>query len=394
MDWQDTPFTLPLLVAATVSAALALYAWRRRSAPGGLPFIGLMLAIAVWSLGYALELAGADLVTKLFWARAQYLGIVLVPVAWLAFALQYTDRSRWLTHRRLLLMVLVPLLTLLLAWTNDVHHLIWSRADLYRHGAFSVLALTYGPMFWVFAAYTYLALLLGSFLLLQSLFYAPRLVRWQTIALLIAVLAPWGGNLLYLSGLNPFGYLDLTPFAFTLSGLALAWGIFHLRLLDIVPVARDTVIESMSDGVIVLDGQGRIVDLNPAAARLVGRTAGQVVGQPVRQALAALPTLALRCQEAAETQEEIILGEGQAQRTLDVSLSPLRDRRGRLTGRLIVLRDVTGRQEALEEIRTLKEFNEGLVQNMAEGIAVEDAEGFSPSSTRPRRTCWATPSRN
>jgi len=359
MNWQATPLALPFFLATGVSAALALYAWRRRPAPGALPFVGLMLAVATWSLGYALELAGADLAIKLVWAKAQYLGIVSVPVAWLVFALQYTGRSPWLKRRGLLLLMIVPLVTLTLVWTNDVHHLIWSSTNLHPRGAFSILALSYGPMFWVFAAYTYVALLLGSFLLLLALFYAPRLVRRQVTALLIAVLAPCAANLLYLSDLNPLDHLELTPLAFTLSGLAIAWGLFRLRLLDVVPVARDAVIESMGEGVIALDGQGCIADLNPAAERLLGCTTAKIVGQPAHLALTALPALAQRCRDLATTQEEITVGEGEAQRRLVSSVSPLRDRRGRLMGHLVVLRDITERkQAAIEQDATLAALEE------------------------------------
>jgi len=139
MYWQDTPYTLPLLGAAAVSAALAFYAWRRRSAPGVRPFIVLLLGVAVWSLGYALELASANLPAKLFWARLQYLGIIPVPAAWLAFVLQYTNRARWLTRRNLFLLALPSLVTLFLAYSNDLHHLIWTSTRQDTSGPFSLM---------------------------------------------------------------------------------------------------------------------------------------------------------------------------------------------------------------------------------------------------------------
>jgi len=359
MHWQFTPYTLPLLIAAAISAAVALSAWRRRSAPGAKALALLMLAVAEWSLGYALELGSADLPTKVFWARVQYLGIVILPVTWLAFALHYAAREQWLTTPKLALLAIEPLVVLRLVWTNDAHGLIWSSVKLDTSGSFSVLGLTYGVGFWGHVACSYLLLLLATFLLIQAVIRSPHLYRGQAGALLVGALAPWVGNALYLSGLSPFPYLDLTPFAFTLTGLAMVWGLSRFRLLDIVPVARDTVIEGMSDGVIVLDGQDRIVDLNPAAQQVIGRAATEIIGQPAAQVLSDWPdsstelakVLVERYRDVTEAHPEIVLGEGETQCNYDLRISPLHDRRGRLTGRLVVLRDITERKRAEEALR-------------------------------------------
>ena len=126
MHWQSTPYALPLLIATAISAAVAIYAWQRRSASGAKALALLMLAVAEWSLGYALELGSADLPTKIFWAKVQYLGIVILPLAWLAFALHYAAREQWLTIPKLALLAIEPLVVLRLVWTNEAHGLIWS----------------------------------------------------------------------------------------------------------------------------------------------------------------------------------------------------------------------------------------------------------------------------
>ena len=369
MYWQLTPYTLLLLAAAAISAALALFAWRRHSAPGAMPLALLMLAVAVWSLGYALELGSADLPTQVFWAKVEYLGIVSVPVMWLAFVLQYSGREKWLTRRNRVLLAIIPLVTLLLVWTNDTHGLIWSNIGQDTSSPFLVLDLTYGAGFWINWVYSYLLLLLGTLLLIQTLLRSLYLYRGQLIALLIGALAPWIGNALYVSGLNPFPHLDLTPFAFTLSGLAVAWGLFRYRLLDIVPVARDAVVEGMSDGVIVLDAQNRIVDLNPAAQRIIGRPRAGVIGQPAPQVLSDQPDLIERYLDVAEAQAEIVLGEGEAQRVYDLRISPLHSQRGRPTGRLVVLRDITERKQAEKEIRWRAEMMAALHETALDLVA-------------------------
>jgi PAS domain S-box-containing protein len=380
MNWQHTPYVIPLVIAAAITIALAVSAWQRRPAPGASAFVWLMLAVAEWSLAYALRLASADLEGKLFWAKVRYLGIVIVPTAWLVFALQQTGRERWLTRCNLALLAIEPLSTLLLVWTNDWHRLYWRSISLNEEGSFVTFSSTHGVVFWGHAAYSYLLLLLGTFLLIQSLVRSPRLYRGQAIAMLVGALAPLVGDIVSTLGSSPFPHLDLTPFAFTLTGLAMTWGLFRFRLLDIVPVARDAVIESMRDGVIVLDAQNRIVDLNPAGQSILDCTASDAIGQPARQILSERPDLVERYRDVTEAHAEVSVGEGEVQRTFDLRISPVRDGRGRLTGRLIVLRDVTERKRAEEELHRAKEAAEATNRAKSEFVSLVSHELRIPMS--------------
>jgi PAS domain S-box-containing protein len=179
-------------------------------------------------------------------------------------------------------------------------------------------------------------------------------------------LAPLTANALSIFNLIPLQGIDLTPFAFVITGLAMAWGLFRYQLLDVVPVARDTIIENMRDSVIVLDAQKRIVDLNPAAQKLLGRPASQVIGHSSREVLAAWPALAEYAQDIIETHAEIAVDKGGAQRFFDLRISPLRGLRGGSAGRLIVLRDITARKRAESELKAT-------LESIADGVIVFDA---------------------
>jgi PAS domain S-box-containing protein len=369
-------YVLPLVLVASISAALGIFAWRRRSAPGVLSFALLMAAVTLWSVGYALELVSMEQQTKIMLAKVQYLGIVAVPVLWLIFALQYTQRQRWLTRRTLALLTIVPLIIILLVWTNEAHYLIWNTISLKRYGSLSLLDFTYGVGFWINAAYSYLLLLLGTLTLIQPLMRSLDLYRRQTIALLLGASAPWVGNALYIFDLSPWPGLDLTPFAFTFSGLVFAWGLFRWHLLDIGPVARDAVIESMSDGVIVLDAHGRIVDLNPAAQRILGHSAADVIGQPATDVFAEHAGLLagyrqiIEAREATEARAEVVLHASEQQHFFDLHSSPLYDRKHRI-GDVLVLSNVTERKRA-EEARA-QFIQEQLARAQAEeGIRMRD----------------------
>lgn len=361
MTWQDAPYPLLLLLAFMLAFSLARYAYQRRPSPGAAPLALLMAAAAQWSLTYAFELSSVTLQAKLFWAKVEYLGIVILPVAWLLFALAYTGRNRWLTPSRLTLGLIIPLLTLVSAWTNDYHALLWSSVALDLSTPISVLDLSYGPVFWLHAAYAYLLLLLGSGFLLLDIFQRATLYRWQTTAVLAGLLFPWASNILYLSGRSPVPYLDLTPFTFTLSGTLLAWALVRFHLLDLVPIAREAVIESMPDAVLALDETGRIVYLNHTARALL-EPGQEPIGLPVEQLLP-LHLQSVWARDEHEGPMVLALSGGERYFELSVASSL---RFGAQSGTVLVLRDITQRQKAEEALRLSEEQFRQLAENVQE----------------------------
>lgn len=374
MRWQYTPHILPLVAAGLVSVLLAVHAWARRKTQGAIALSVLMVAVAWWSLWYAVELASADLGAKILWAKVQYPGIITTSVAWLVFVLQYTGHGRWLTRRNLVLLSVVPAVTVGLAWTNEAHGLVWQDVNLVQtQSGFYGWDAVYGCAFWVHLAYAYGALLLSGLLLLRTAIRSSRPYRGQAALLLIAAVLPWLGNALSILGAVPVP-IDWTPLGFALGGLIVTLALFRFRLLDIVPVARDVVVESMADGVIVVDDSDRVVDLNPAAQVILGCEASQVVGTSLDIALKAHPDLLERYRGPADADTEVpvrVRPSGEDRKTTGVTdseerhytlrVSPLYSRAGRLTGRLLVLRDVTERWRAEEALRSQNELFEGLV---------------------------------
>jgi PAS domain S-box-containing protein len=358
MQWQFTPYVIPLILSTVVSIWLAITAWRRRSISGALPFALLMLGVAEWSLTYTLELGSPDLSAAVYWDNSTWLGIVIVPAAWFAFALQYTDRGHWLTRRTVVLLTIQPLITLVLVWTNPLHGLVYSSVSLGTSHGLSAPVFTDALWYWITIAYSYLLILLGTLLIIsfiRTLVGGASLYRWQAIAMLTAVFVPWLGNAVTVSGLNPIPTLDLTPLAFTVTGVAMAWGLFRYRMLDLAPVARNAVVESMSDAVIVLDQHNRITDLNPAAQHLLGHPLSELIGQPAAQVASAWSDQTERFRGTTEAHEEIVLTVDGMPHSFDLRISPLSDRRGSLAGRLIVLRDITERKQAMDALEQARE---------------------------------------
>jgi len=348
-------------MATGISAGLAFYSWKRRPAVGATSFTLFTLGVAGWSLVYALRLGSVDLVTKLFWAKARYLAILVVPTAWLVFVLQYTGHEKWLTVRNRILLLIEPLVVLLLVWTNDWHGLYWNDIKVVPSGSLHVWDADRGVLFVIHVIYTYSLLSFGTYLLFQAFVRSSHLYRGQVgILLLVSALVPFGGDVLSTLGLNPLP-LDLTPFAFTITGVAMAWGISRFGLLDIVPLARSAVVDSLSGGVLVLDVQNRIVDINPAAQNIIGCPASEVMGQPITQILVNRPDLIESYLDVTEAHAEITLGQGETRRDYELYISPLHERHGRFSGRLIVLYDITERKQAGASLMAQKRLFESLV---------------------------------
>lgn len=360
MNWHYTFHICLLIVSASISTILAFYVWRKRSGSGSIPFVCFLLAGAEWSLASILIVLAGSLEAKVFWTNVQYLGAVAVPALWLLFSLQYTGHTdKWFVGRYPALLAIEPVAMLALVWTNPWHRLVQSSIRLDTAGPFPALATTQGPAFWLHIAYAYTLLALGSLLIIR---HTSQLRREQVSILLTGILTPWIVNLIYLLQLVPF---DPTPVAFTMSGLAFAWGLLRYQLLDEVPTAHDTIIQSIRDAIIVLDTQNRMVEINPAARRLAGLDMYEAIGQPIAQVFN-WPELT-DLENAKVSQVETSLTNGKGETYFDIQLSPLYQGQN-LVGHLAVLRDITERKRAERERERLIEELDAFAHTVAHDL--------------------------
>ncbi|HMQ35841.1 MAG TPA: histidine kinase N-terminal 7TM domain-containing protein, partial [Chloroflexaceae bacterium] len=267
--------------------------------------------------------------------------------------LLYGGRGRWLSARALALPVALQLVALLALLTNERHHLFWPPLELRYNAAEGLydLAGGFGPIWYSHALVSYGLIAVGTAAVFRSLLRSPPLYRRQALALLVGVLLPWVASVAFVTGNSPLPHVDPTPIAFAFTGVALWVGIARFQMLDLVPAARDAVIESMGDAVIVLDAQRRVVDANPAALRLAGRAAPEVIGRTVLELLPGHEELVARLRLLETVSAEIALERGRGPEPFDVRVSSLKDRRGRITGRLIVARDISAQKRVEAELQ-------------------------------------------
>ena len=327
-------------------AALAVYVAWRRGAVAGASLSVVLAAAAAWGVAYALELSANDLGTKGLWGDLKWVGICVLPPAWLVFVLQYTGRTRPVTRRLLLLLCLEPVAVLALLADPGTHDLVRSYA---AGSAGDPLPLVVaGPVFWVHMVYANALLLVATGLFLASMVRLSRTYRRTATLLVAAALLPWGANLLYNFGVGRLAEIDLTPFAFTLTGGVLVWGLFRQRLLNLSPLARGVIVETMADAVFVLDAFGRLTDANPSGTRLLGRPRAELTGRTFDDLLPELSDGPVRGPGGRLT-----IGEGDERRAYDVRRQALADRGGRPAGELVVLRDITDVVAAADHLQAL-----------------------------------------
>ncbi len=352
MDPIVTSYTIIMIVAAMICMVIIVYVWpNRRKNSETLPLLLLLVGITEWICAALLGILDPNLLHKIFWAKIEYIGVVSVPLAVLIFVLHHSGNQQWLSIRRLAWLAAIPAITLLLAWTNEFHGLIWARYIPYSQGGLAFSDKTYGPAFWVYWGYSYLLLLAATVLTVRAMLASPRIFRWQSVLVAVGILAPWAANLLYILHIDPIKNLDLTPLAFGITGVALAFGMFRWQLFDIKPFAQAAVITGMADGLMILDNQGRVLDVNPAAQAILSQQAQTLIGKPMEEIIANRLAPEERSRWMIEKGLEIRLLSGNEPRDYELSDSPFYEKGGSLGGRIIFLHDITKRKRLEESLR-------------------------------------------
>jgi len=373
---QYTAYLILAPLAAIVSVGVLLYAWRYKVSQEMPALRWLMFTIVGWLTCNILDLATPTEAGTILWAKMGYLFVTSTALTWLRFALRYTDQHKWLKAARFAWFCIIPLISIIIVFTNEMHGLMWKTYTFLPVGSALAIHITrHGFWFYVNVFNEYLLVLIGAILIIRQSFQSFNLYRQQTIWLVIGALMPIVGNMIYVFKLIPGLQQDYTSVMFALGGIAFSIGMSRHHLFDLQPVARDAVIDNMQDAMFALDIQNRLVDLNPAALAILGVEANAVLGQPAEQVFGRWPDLVAQFQDTSEIQTDITAEYGQQKRHFDMRIWPLRNRRQRTTGRLIVVRDITERKatevalrERSAELEILNEQLDAFAHTVAHDI--------------------------
>lgn len=370
MAWQFHPLVIPLLVGAVLMGVVFAIGVMRRKTPGALPLALLSLALGIYTLGYAGELGSQSVNVTLTWLKIEYLGVVFLgPLTFLTI-LDFTEGRRYIAPSNLLILLAIPIVTLLLALTAEYHNWIWQDLQLEQYDDLKLASFTPGIWYLLDTGYTLLLLAATLVLLLRRIRQSTeRLYRRQALTMLVAVSLPVLVYAIYLIDILPIP-LDINPFMGVAMAMLLTWAMFEQQLFDVAPIARETLLNGLPDGVIVVDVQNRIIEINPAARRWLGlESYTNVAGQPLQRIMQNYPHLLQRFGTVAEAKTEVQIEVYGRPLTFDLRITPLYDYRQQLRGRLIVLTNITARvnaeqalQASYERILHLREIDAALGQ--------------------------------
>jgi len=365
MNLVYNPYAVPLFLTAALLLGFAVAAWRQHGTRGERPFALFMLVLTLWIVGYAFELMSPSLPGKMLWIRLEYIGISLVAVLWLVFILNYTGRIQRIQPVFLRALFIIPTLTILFVMTSTSHSLMYAEIGLSNDIPVPIFAPQYGPWFWIHVAYSYIVLLGASIVLIHSFLRSSGVLRGQLGFALIALIISWSGSVLYMVGIRPAG-LDLTPYAFSLASIPIAWSLFRFRLLDVAPIARETVFQSLQDPVLIVDTHQRIIDANTATSVLLGLSQSDLFS---KQLESVLPSVAasLALQPVDDTTSRTSLELGSPARFFEANLS-IFSQDGSPVGTIIVLHDVTEQREADRHLRESEARYRAIVEDQNELI--------------------------
>ncbi len=312
-----------------------------------------MVAVAEWSVGDALHWSAGTLNTKIAWAQLQYVGITSVPPLWLMFVARYTGAGWVERGSRIATIWIVPVFTLMLALTAPNHRMLWQDIEVTPDGR---ALYTHGWAFYLIVGYSYLLLVAATLHLIRAARRSP-LYRGQLSMLLVAAAVPWAGNLVYVTGPDVLGGVDPTPISFAVSGAITTWVLYRRDLFELVPVARDLVLDSLDEGVLVLDSAGRLLDVNAPAAALASGTTPWLG----RQAVDLFPFLKGTAVEAPFTGISFSGGDARTGKQYDVVITEVRPSLLSPAAWLVVLRDVTEQRRAAAEREALDRLKRDVV---------------------------------
>ncbi|WHY99989.1 histidine kinase N-terminal 7TM domain-containing diguanylate cyclase [Peribacillus simplex] len=276
-------YILVVIMAGVLSLFLCLFAQLRiKDAPGAKPYILVTLLSSIFTFSYAFELSSTSLEQIIFWLRVEYLALPFIPVFLLLMCLEYVGQRIKKVWQYALF--IIPFITIFMHYTNDLHHLYYKSMELRSDSPFPIIKLVGGPWFYVHSLFLFLCVMLSIIILLKQVKKSSSRFRMQISMMVAGLIIPIMANYYYINGLSSYG-IDLGPVSMSITFIFHGAALLTFQMFNVAPIARETVFESMKEGVIVLNQQGLIVDYNHGMRKVIPMLDEHSIGKSITSLL-------------------------------------------------------------------------------------------------------------
>lgn len=342
-------FVLYCFLSFGISSTMSYLFWKRRSSPGAFIISILMLLEVSWTFFSMLADFSSDLDRKMLYDNITFIPASVIPVLWFLFAIQYTRQDRLFKMRSYLVLFIIPICTVLIVSYAPLRHIFATRtySIAIPNSMISTIKYDISLWYWVHMGYAYLLVLSGVAMMLVRSFHYYQIYKKQTLFMLAALFVSFSGDIIYQLGIGPFDNIYMTPFTFSIGGMLLFVGMFRYKAMDLVPVAREAIIEYMEDVILVLDSQNRIIDINRSGLKLFDLKQKDLIGQPVA-------TLFHDETLLAKPLSELELICNHEKRHYQLKVSPLYSKNKTMVGSFMVLTDIHEQKETMEKLENAR----------------------------------------
>ncbi|MGF7118779.1 histidine kinase N-terminal 7TM domain-containing protein [Methanobacterium oryzae] len=361
MNEQYLIYAAGFAITFLVSFILVVYGFKKRSIQLHTFFILALLSICVWSFGSLMEFISPDITSKILWAKFSWIGITTVSPFLFLFVLSYGKHEKLLKKPYIVLLLVMPSLITILAFTNELHHLIWANIIPVSTNLGVILVYKHGLAVWLNLLYSYPLLIIGMVLMVYMFINSSKVYKLQVAAVLIGIATPLILNIIYLGRISPV-LVDLTPIAFGITSIFAAIGVFRFDLLNILPVAHSKLFKNMTNGFLVFDNDDRLLEINSKGQEIFKITSDSI-GSKFNDIFGKYEKLTSFYRES-ENNAELLINN----KWFNLQKTPLYDKENISYGHLIIITDIDKHKKSEADLKENQRMLKTLISNLP-GVA-------------------------
>lgn len=269
-----------ILLTAITALELTIFIFYNRKKLYLKGFFGLVFSVFIYSLFYYFELMASNVQTMKVFAAIQYIGILSIPAFWVVMALEYTNKSKYLTRKLYIGLWLLPVILWVLNVTNEHHHLFYINYSATFTTYMAIAKITPGIGYTIAVFYVNVCLILGNIMYIQYCRIGSAVFKKRSLVILVTSFGPWIGYWMYMFGILPVK-IDIIPILMEIICLIYTYALFKSNIFETVAIARHYIIDSISEAILVLDMENTLLDMNKRAEELFNCQGIHSIGQNI-----------------------------------------------------------------------------------------------------------------